>query len=61
MMQSNNGSSKRPMSDDGSEARGRDKRGKHDTRGPYKVIPCKFYEMGKCNKGAKCTFIHPQQ
>lgn len=60
MLQPNNGSSKRPISDEGSEARGRDKRGKHD-RGPYKVIPCKFYELGKCNKGAKCTFIHPQQ
>ena len=59
-IQQNNGSSKRPMSDDGSESRGRDKRGKHE-RGPYKVIPCKFYEMGKCNKGSKCTFIHPQE
>lgn len=54
-----NGSGKRPISEDGSETRGRDKRGKHD-RGPYKVIPCKFYELGKCSKGAKCTFIHPQ-
>ncbi|KAF2449633.1 hypothetical protein P171DRAFT_440114 [Karstenula rhodostoma CBS 690.94] len=58
--QHGSGSSKRQRSDDGSEAHGRDKRGKHE-RGPYKVIPCKFFEMGKCNKGAKCTFIHPQQ
>lgn len=58
--QHGNGSGKRQRPDDGSESHGRDKRGKHD-RGPYKVIPCKFYEMGKCNKGAKCTFIHPQQ
>lgn len=57
--QHGNGSSKRQRSEDGSESHGRDKRGKHE-RGPYKVIPCKFFEMGKCNKGAKCTFIHPQ-
>ncbi|OAG12073.1 uncharacterized protein CC84DRAFT_1080335 [Paraphaeosphaeria sporulosa] len=58
--QHGNSSGKRQRSDDGSEAHGRDKRGKHE-KGPYKVIPCKFFEMGKCNKGAKCTFIHPQQ
>lgn len=57
--QPGNGSAKRQRSDDGSDSHGRDKRGKHE-RGPYKVIPCKFFEMGKCNKGAKCTFIHPQ-
>jgi hypothetical protein len=57
--QHGSGASKRQRSDDSSESRGRDKRGKHE-RGPYKVIPCKFYELGKCNKGEKCTFIHPQ-
>jgi hypothetical protein len=57
--QHGSGSGKRQRSEDSSESRGRDKRGKHE-RGPYKVIPCKFYELGKCNKGDKCTFIHPQ-
>jgi hypothetical protein len=25
---------------------------------PHKVIPCKFYQKGQCNKGDDCTFIH---
>lgn len=25
---------------------------------PHKVIPCRFFQQGKCTKGDDCTFIH---
>ncbi|KAF2468607.1 uncharacterized protein BDR25DRAFT_56118 [Lindgomyces ingoldianus] len=25
---------------------------------PHKVIPCRFFQQGKCAKGDECTFIH---
>lgn len=25
---------------------------------PHKVVPCKFFQQGKCSKGDDCTFIH---
>ncbi|KAF2643565.1 hypothetical protein P280DRAFT_255914 [Massarina eburnea CBS 473.64] len=32
------------------------KKGKFSKR--HKVIPCKFFQIGKCNKGDDCTYIH---
>ncbi|KAF2744130.1 hypothetical protein M011DRAFT_480205 [Sporormia fimetaria CBS 119925] len=28
---------------------------------PHKVVPCKFYSLGKCTKGDDCTFIHERE
>jgi hypothetical protein len=30
----------------------------HAGERPHKVIPCKFFQQGKCSKGKDCTFIH---
>ncbi|KAF2261998.1 hypothetical protein CC78DRAFT_583102 [Lojkania enalia] len=57
-----NGNSKRPR-EDGHEGQGSYKkanRGREHRAGPvpHKVIPCKFYKLGKCTKGDACTYIH---
>ncbi|KAF2003743.1 hypothetical protein P154DRAFT_428519 [Amniculicola lignicola CBS 123094] len=31
---------------------------KFDGDRPHKVVPCKFFQEGKCTKGDSCTFIH---
>lgn len=25
---------------------------------PHKVLPCRFYQKGACNKGDNCTYVH---
>ncbi|KNG44855.1 hypothetical protein DDE82_005746 [Stemphylium lycopersici] len=55
-----NGGTKRQRDDsNGSNDRNQGKRPKN--RGdhkPHKVLACKFYQKGQCNKGDNCTYIH---
>lgn len=53
-----NGSTKRQRDDGGNNDRGQGK--KHKNRGdrPHKVLPCKFFQKGTCNKGDNCTYVH---
>lgn len=54
--QQNNGGTKRPR-DDGNNQGGQGK--KHKVGGkPHKVLACKFFQKGTCNKGDNCTYIH---
>jgi len=56
-----NGGSKRGRDDGSSLANGSQGTGKrHKNRGerPHKVLACKFYSKGTCNKGDNCTYIH---
>lgn len=64
--QQGGGGTKRQRDDDGSNNRVHDtfKKSKSGKKGnwfgekPHKVLPCKFYQQGKCNKGEDCTYIH---
>jgi hypothetical protein len=29
-----------------------------DYKGRGKTTPCKFFQMGRCNKGDACTYLH---
>jgi hypothetical protein len=53
-----NGGTKRQRDDGNSNERGQGK--KHKNRGdrPHKVLPCKFFQKGACNKGDNCTYVH---
>jgi hypothetical protein len=53
-----NGGMKRQREDTSNNDRGQGK--KHKNRGdrPHKVLPCKFFQMGKCSKGDNCTYVH---
>jgi hypothetical protein len=61
-----NGGTKRQREDTGNSERGQGK--KHKLRGdrphnqpherPHKVLPCKFFQKGTCNKGDNCTYVH---
>lgn len=48
---------KRPRDD--SNDRGQGKKHKNRTgEKPHKVLPCRFYQKGTCNKGEHCTYVH---
>jgi hypothetical protein len=53
-----NGGTKRQREDTSNNDRGQGK--KHKQRGdrPHKVLPCKFFQKGTCNKGDNCTYVH---
>jgi hypothetical protein len=53
-----NSGTKRQREDGGNTDRGPGK--KHKNRGdrPHKVLPCKFFQKGACNKGDNCTYVH---
>ncbi len=53
-----NSGTKRPRDDGNNNARGQGKRHKHQGERPHKVLACKFYQKGTCNKGDNCTYIH---
>jgi hypothetical protein len=57
--QQNNGGTKRPR-DDASNNGDRNGQGKKHKSGgkPHKVLACKFFQKGTCNKGDNCTYIH---
>ena len=44
---------------DNPKGHGSSKRNKFDrNHKPHKVIPCRFFQKGMCNKGDDCTYIH---
>ncbi|KAF1845237.1 uncharacterized protein K460DRAFT_285948 [Cucurbitaria berberidis CBS 394.84] len=54
-----NGGMKRQRDDVNSNAeRGQGKRHKNRSDRPHKVLACKFFQKGTCNKGDNCTYIH---
>jgi len=51
----------REMTNDNESGKGHgsSKRNKFDrNHKPHKVIPCRFFQKGMCNKGDDCTYIH---
>lgn len=57
--QQSNGGTKRPREDanNNNDRGGQGK--KHKSGGkPHKVLACKFFQKGTCNKGDNCTYIH---
>ncbi|KAJ4371244.1 hypothetical protein N0V83_004461 [Neocucurbitaria cava] len=56
--QSNSGSKR--QRDDGSNNTDRTQGKRHKKHGerPHKVLACKFFQKGTCNKGDNCTYIH---
>jgi hypothetical protein len=64
--QASGSGTKRQRDDNGSNERGHEtsKKSKSGKKGnwfgekPHKVLPCRFYQQGKCNKGEDCTYIH---
>ena len=56
--QQSNGGTKRPR-DDGNNTNQGGQGKKHKSGGkPHKVLACKFFQKGTCNKGDNCTYIH---
>ncbi|KAL6709050.1 hypothetical protein ACN47E_002177 [Coniothyrium glycines] len=54
-----NGSTKRPRDEGNVNVdRGQGKRPKNRGERPHKVLACKFFQKGTCNKGDNCTYIH---
>lgn len=53
-----NGGSKRGREEGSSMANGAGKRHKNRGERPHKVLACKFFSKGTCNKGDNCTYIH---
>jgi hypothetical protein len=53
-----NGGTKRQREDASNNDRGQGKKHKHRGERPHKVLPCKFFQLGKCNKGDNCTYVH---
>jgi hypothetical protein len=52
-----NAGTKRPREDSNTD-RGQGKKHKNRGERPHKVLPCKFYSKGTCNKGDNCTYVH---
>jgi hypothetical protein len=46
------------LREDGNNDRGQGKKHKNRGERPHKVLPCKFYSKGTCNKGDNCTYVH---
>lgn len=56
--QQNNGGTKRQRDDNNNNAGSQGKRHKNRGDRPHKVLACKFFQKGTCNKGDNCTYIH---
>jgi hypothetical protein len=54
------GGLKRQRDDNYENERGGYKKNKSDqfNKHMYKVLPCRFFQSGRCNKGDDCTYIH---
>jgi hypothetical protein len=53
-----NGGTKRQREDTASNERRQGKKHKNHGDRPHKVLPCKFFQKGTCNKGDNCTYVH---
>jgi hypothetical protein len=53
-----NGGVKRQREESNSNDWGQGKKHKHRGDRPHKVLPCKFFQKGTCNKGDNCTYVH---
>ena len=53
-----NGGAKRQREDSNNNDWGQGKKHKHRGDRPHKVLPCKFFQKGTCNKGDNCTYVH---
>ncbi|KAF3006843.1 hypothetical protein E8E13_010727 [Curvularia kusanoi] len=56
--QQNNGGTKRPRDDGNNNTQGGQGKKHKITGKPHKVLPCKFFQKGACNKGDNCTYVH---
>ena len=52
------GGAKRPREESNNNDWGQGKKHKHRGERPHKVLPCKFFQKGTCNKGDNCTYVH---
>jgi hypothetical protein len=53
-----NGGTKRQREDSSNTDRNQGKKHKNRGERPHKVLPCRFYQKGTCNKGDNCTYVH---
>jgi len=53
-----NGGVKRQREETNNNDWGQSKKHKHRGERPHKVLPCKFFQKGTCNKGDNCTYVH---
>tara|TARA_R110002003_G_scaffold25_19_gene1283 strand:+ start:877 stop:4176 length:3300 start_codon:yes stop_codon:yes gene_type:complete len=53
-----NSGTKRQREDSNNNDRGQGKKHKNRGERPHKVLPCKFFQKGTCNKGDNCTYVH---
>lgn len=53
-----NGGVKRQREETNNNDWGQGKKHKHRGDRPHKVLPCKFFQKGTCNKGDNCTYVH---
>ena len=60
--QQGNGGTKRPSDEGSNNQGGQGKKHKANVAInrplPHKVLPCRFYQKGACNKGDNCTYVH---
>ena len=60
--QQGNGGTKRPRDEGSNNQGGQGKKHKANVAInrplPHKVLPCRFYQKGACNKGDNCTYVH---
>lgn len=56
--QSNGGNKRQREESNNNNTNAQGKRHKNRGERPHKVLACKFYQKGTCNKGDNCTYIH---
>jgi hypothetical protein len=56
--QANGGTKRLREENNNNNDRGQGKKHKNRGERPHKVLPCKFYQKGTCNKGDNCTYVH---
>ncbi|KAH8725044.1 hypothetical protein GQ44DRAFT_681980 [Phaeosphaeriaceae sp. PMI808] len=53
-----NGGTKRQREEASNNDRNQGKKHKNRGERPHKVLPCRFFQKGTCNKGDNCTYVH---